>query len=824
MSDFMHSEALFREKDGKGMKFYMRPCSEKQRLRPIIEHGGGSLTSKWTDGIYRLISSENKKLTETGISSKFIDDCVEQNRLLDMSVYEIKSNDTVVSDISDDDCKYQIQTVARNTRARREYTRQDDELIIDYVIKTKGFNEVKGRRYWREMEDRKVLPKRTWQSLKERFVKKIIPNIHTFNLDPKQRKAFQRPFGCVSSDDSMSGDENYEFSQKDDLAIIKYLLDDENYLRIRKASVWQELEQKSIMCCPWVLLRDRFFDTIVPSIHKYKLSSSDLNKFNKVIKIPQSVISDTERLNTEKLNFSDKICASSLNNKHLKIPSPEKTNKIEEVSKGDKILDLSKTKSNDTDLEKPDHQQNSKFPGISWTVVLQADEPHLLCRGSLLDEADAKNKSNKNDKHLKSSSCNTETKSSENISCLSSTDLLSETSDKNRKPRGSKNKKIDKTHTKSKVLFEKFSMADIEEYLRKQTGEEENDNKELSETSDSSLQNLLIENLRKSLVDKLHGKTDSTDKLLESLKSKKLDNVDSSLILGLYQNEIKTKTEMNSNSKKNDADISIHQDSSSMDADDSDIGMSVTADKISDILSGEWPEKHNNNNKDMNNSPKQIRNYETRSSARKNGRIEENTSERNSLLVNKLREKIKSIVKNSSFNNINALERPSKCRKITDENDIEYTESSELNKSEGNKLSSSFPFSERERKKILYEALLRPRETDPPLEIKLSSSIKVALKQIENIKEMCQNWCKSTNLLNISLPMTLLNEHNEKIRDLYSFVYDIYIMSLSHTILKKSQNDIDVNDILILLKYLITNGGFSIDDISKLMNEDIQWL
>ncbi|KAJ9578059.1 hypothetical protein L9F63_025083 [Diploptera punctata] len=36
------------------------------------------------------------------------------------------------------------------------------------------------------MEAKKICPDRTWQSLKEQFLKKILPNINTFKLSKEQ--------------------------------------------------------------------------------------------------------------------------------------------------------------------------------------------------------------------------------------------------------------------------------------------------------------------------------------------------------------------------------------------------------------------------------------------------------------------------------------------------------------------------------------------------------------------------------------------------------------------------------------------------------------
>ncbi|XP_067002350.2 uncharacterized protein [Anabrus simplex] len=77
---------------------------------------------------------------------------------------------------------------------RREYTFDDKKAIVNYISKTDSYHRVKGRKFWQSMVDHQVCPGRTWQSLKEHYIKQIIPNICIFRLPEEEEKKFLAPF------------------------------------------------------------------------------------------------------------------------------------------------------------------------------------------------------------------------------------------------------------------------------------------------------------------------------------------------------------------------------------------------------------------------------------------------------------------------------------------------------------------------------------------------------------------------------------------------------------------------------------------------------
>lgn len=71
---------------------------------------------------------------------------------------------------------------------RPPYTLDEDELILKTIIDTKGFYGLRGTEFWKDFANCGIID-RTWQSLKERFKKEIVPNIFNskYNI-PKLHK------------------------------------------------------------------------------------------------------------------------------------------------------------------------------------------------------------------------------------------------------------------------------------------------------------------------------------------------------------------------------------------------------------------------------------------------------------------------------------------------------------------------------------------------------------------------------------------------------------------------------------------------------------
>ena len=93
---------------------------------------------------------------------------------------------------------------------RHPYSKAEQQQIVDYIINAKGYKFIKGVQLWKEMQNDNAVcrGRRTWQSMKEHFLKQIVPQLHIYkNVNEKVANCFKRslmglPFDLEDSDSS----------------------------------------------------------------------------------------------------------------------------------------------------------------------------------------------------------------------------------------------------------------------------------------------------------------------------------------------------------------------------------------------------------------------------------------------------------------------------------------------------------------------------------------------------------------------------------------------------------------------------------------------
>ena len=76
------------------------------------------------------------------------------------------------------------------------YSKVEDVKILDFIIRNKRFQDIRGNELWKIIEARNLLENRSWQSMKERFRKSILPKINQYDVDPNVAAKFtNRQFG-----------------------------------------------------------------------------------------------------------------------------------------------------------------------------------------------------------------------------------------------------------------------------------------------------------------------------------------------------------------------------------------------------------------------------------------------------------------------------------------------------------------------------------------------------------------------------------------------------------------------------------------------------
>ncbi len=71
---------------------------------------------------------------------------------------------------------------------RKAYTRTEDEAMLAFIVSSRRFPEIGGNKLWKYMEVRRVVENRSWQSMKERFRKKVLRHLDYFELTDSDRE------------------------------------------------------------------------------------------------------------------------------------------------------------------------------------------------------------------------------------------------------------------------------------------------------------------------------------------------------------------------------------------------------------------------------------------------------------------------------------------------------------------------------------------------------------------------------------------------------------------------------------------------------------
>ena len=73
------------------------------------------------------------------------------------------------------------------------YSAIEDQSLLDFIIAKDAFERLKGREFWQEAEMYEASGlNRTWQSLKERFLKTILPNLDSYNLSDAHKDLLKK--------------------------------------------------------------------------------------------------------------------------------------------------------------------------------------------------------------------------------------------------------------------------------------------------------------------------------------------------------------------------------------------------------------------------------------------------------------------------------------------------------------------------------------------------------------------------------------------------------------------------------------------------------
>lgn len=241
MEDQQSQAILFRKHDNTPITFFMEPTGGvRQKVKKLVESRGGllldSLHMAYRENLIQLVKDYEIALKRDYdvFDYKYVENCVASNKILP-NLIEYRTNQKSIyimynpidvmlgnkkwSDIERvpegskvDDSGFDIEVFQQENDNRYKnfkdgklnYTRAEEMQILKRLIELREFRG-SGNAIWKRMERSGVCnSNRSWESMRNRFLRYIRPNIRSFELDEKIVKKFLDPTSSDSSDDEMS--------------------------------------------------------------------------------------------------------------------------------------------------------------------------------------------------------------------------------------------------------------------------------------------------------------------------------------------------------------------------------------------------------------------------------------------------------------------------------------------------------------------------------------------------------------------------------------------------------------------------------------------
>jgi len=165
-------DSLFTTESGKPLSFVLLGFSAPSARSFIkkIQEAGGEVKKTISQDSIIIIANEQKIPKEIPSGSpyysiSFIEKCLEQEQLLDISEFLLGENKAP--------SKTPTKSPIKSPRKRDKFTLEDDEKILDYVAENQNGKSPTGKKLWQEMAS--TMSSHTAESLRTRYLRVLRP-------------------------------------------------------------------------------------------------------------------------------------------------------------------------------------------------------------------------------------------------------------------------------------------------------------------------------------------------------------------------------------------------------------------------------------------------------------------------------------------------------------------------------------------------------------------------------------------------------------------------------------------------------------------------
>ena len=186
---------------------------------------------------------------------------------------------------ADEKAKTERLAATGRTWPKLQYTRDEDEEILEYIVEKQQFSRVGGHALFKEMAAEKVAEGQSWASMMYRFQDQIIKDIASYGLSEEQVSFFRNKTIIKDADGQIAAGPsraNQRYSPTEDKMILHYIAKKNAYNKVRGDKLWKKMKNV-VGDRSWISMKRRFSRVLIKNIEKksntYDLDEGQLSLF-----------------------------------------------------------------------------------------------------------------------------------------------------------------------------------------------------------------------------------------------------------------------------------------------------------------------------------------------------------------------------------------------------------------------------------------------------------------------------------------------------------------------------------------------------------------
>ena len=185
----------------------------------------------------------------------------------------------------------------RKRRRGPPFSRKEENSIVKYFLEKGNYSYRRGNLVWKQMEQSRVCPGRTWQSIKQRFTSFIQKNLYAFDVSEAALMGVPDLIPNVTCEIEMEHEKEklqaskectseakyrQPYSADEEKEIVAFLLENGGYSSKGGNELWKRMENKGV--CKgrtWQSIKARFSKAINTSLEDFDTSEEALYRADK---------------------------------------------------------------------------------------------------------------------------------------------------------------------------------------------------------------------------------------------------------------------------------------------------------------------------------------------------------------------------------------------------------------------------------------------------------------------------------------------------------------------------------------------------------------